>query len=319
MITEEFAVVQEGEFEQFVIGDEAELEVLINGEESPEAVNWGDIIEVTLSVRNITSEDLQNLEWSLNLTPDVINWSAVSSDSSLVNESDGVIRLLPESNENMKVLPAGEGLDIKISIPIKSVPTNTGVIVGTARLRILGEDSTNILSFTKTIGPIDLAQSVRWHTTAHYFSDEGIQIGLGPLPPIVGEQTSYRIQWNLGGVESGADSIKLFTTLPTYVSWNNQFSSNMGSISYDAARRLVTWSIDNLSSYNFSNGELQAEWEIGFIPNNSHAGRIIPLTQITNLELTSSSNNIKSQSQPGLTTNLEGDVYAGGKGVVREN
>ncbi len=319
LTTEEFAVVQEGEFEQFVIGDEAELEVLVNGEESPEAVNWGDIVEVTLAVRNITSEDLKNLEWSLTLTPDVINWSAVSSDANLVNESDGVVRLLPESNESMKILAAGEESNIKISIPIKSIQTNTGVIVGTARLRILGESGVDALSFTKTIGPINLAQSVRWHTTAHYFSDEGVQVGSGPLPPVVGERTTYRIQWNLAGAESGAQSTTFSTTLPSYVSWNNQFSANRGNISYDAARRLVTWTINNLDSYNFSNGELQAEWEVGFIPNSGHAGRIIPLTQITNLELTNSSNNTKSQSQPGLTTNLEGDVYASGKGVVRED
>jgi len=313
-----FIVIQEGEFEKFIIGDEAEIKVLFNGEEELQSINWGDIADVTLSVRNITSEDLTNLEWSLSLSQDVINWSAVNSDLNIVNDTNGVIRILPDSNEDLKSLPAGETLEVKLSVPIKATPNNSDSLSGTVRLRILGDGNQEALSFSKTIALIKLAQSVRWHSTAHYFSDEGIQLGSGPLPPIVGQKTNYHIQWNIASIETGADSVVISTTLPSYVSWNNQFDISLGSINYNAASRLVTWTINNIDSYDFSNGELQAGWEVGFVPSSDQAGRVIPLTQISTLSFTNNGNN-QQQSQPGLTTNLEGDVYASGKGVVREN
>ncbi len=315
----EFSVIQEGEFEQFVIGDEVEIEVLLNKEEKLESLNWGDVLDITLIVRNITSDDLENLEWSLNITPDVVDWNAVTSDFKTSLDSLGVVRFFPEDNESMQTLGAGEEMKIGLKIPIKSLPTQTDKLQGSARLRIIGQNESDALSFSKTFGPISLKQSAKWYTSARYFSDEGVQVGTGPLPPKVGEQTIYRIQWNISGVDNNSKNVSVFTTLPPYVSWSNQFSVNFGTISYNATDRSVVWNIPDIDTYNFSaNGELQAEWEIGFIPTSDHKGRVIPLTQITTLKLTDTSDKVRTLVQPAVTTSLEGDIYAGNKGVVIE-
>lgn len=312
-------IIQEGSYEQYVIGDEAEVEVLLNGEEELSELSWGDELVVNLRARNITSEDLTNLEWSLTIPPSMVTWSGIRSDSTLsTDQSSGVVRLLPEDNDVLKIIPAGDELELSVIVPLASSAQSQTSFTGSARLRLTTESSEEPLSFTKSFGPIQLSETVNWHTTAHYYSDEGIQVGSGPLPPRVDDNTNYEINWNVGSVAGNVGSLTVRATLPPDVRWNNQFSSNQGNVTYVASTRQVVWSVSDVSGYDFTLGELEAKWEAGITPNESDLGTVITLTGAAQIELTTSDGEIVRLTNPALTTALEGDIFAQNKGVVRE-
>jgi len=172
------------------------------------------------------------------------------------------------------------------------------------------------ISFSKEIKAIPIKKAISWHVSARYYDDEGVPVGDGPLPPRVGEATTYRIFWNISDKADNVDRIVLSTSLPTNALWANQFNANHGIIKYQSAVRQVEWTITNADSVDLGQGELEAYFDVRVVPNQSAVGSTLPLTSGIDMQIFKTDNSAKAYSQSLLSTSLEGDLYAMGQGVV---
>jgi len=95
----------------------------------------------------------------------------------------------------------------------------------------------------------------------------------GPLPPRVGQKTTYTIYWQVLNISNDLSNVSVEAYLPSYVSWQGKTYPGEEDIKYDAGSGKVVWNIGRLSA---GVGVLlpvkQVAWQVGFTPSISQVG-----------------------------------------------
>ncbi|MBI2551954.1 hypothetical protein HYW17_01470 [Candidatus Uhrbacteria bacterium] len=76
-------------------------------------------------------------------------------------------------------------------------------------------------------------------TEALYFSKEGEQLGRGPWPPKVGEETRLKVFWRVAGAGAG---VVVGGKLGSHAEWTG-FAPQAQGLSYEPATRMVRWNV----------------------------------------------------------------------------
>jgi len=152
--------------------------------------------------------------------------------------------------------------------------------------------------------------------TIRYYDDEGNVLGNGPLPPAVGETTTYRVYWTINNSVHNLENIKVTATLPPHVDWFNQTDSDLGSFSYESSSKTITWNITNIST---DVAKISANFAISATPDIDDIGSFIKMISSSSLSAKDSeTGETLTDSVDSLSTDLEADEFATGKGAVVE-
>ena len=317
---EEIPTLQEGNYSLYVIGDEVELGILVNKSDDQVELSWGDEVEFEFLARNITAEELIDSDWEIELPGSLFDWNTLASTFSPVLEKPGVLKFRAGDNQVLESLLPGEEkrISFRVKLKVNPQPINNFKVKVKFHTKVNKEGAERI-SFSRDSGNIEIKSLIKWHATAHYYDDEGVQVGKGPLPPVVGQATTYRIQFNISDFSSRANKAVVTTVLPANILWAGEYNVNYGIMTYSATDRKIQWLIDDLSSYDLAQGELSAYFDIRLVPNIDALGSVLPLTGSVQLQVYKNNSITKTLSSPMLTTALPGDLYAQGKGVVQNS
>jgi hypothetical protein len=155
---------------------------------------------------------------------------------------------------------------------------------------------------------------LKFNEEVRYFSEDNIAVGSGPLPPKVGQTTSFKVYWNLTNNLHELNNLRLESALPDYVTWNDKNRTTVGNIYYDESGRKVVWEIGRLPVSVYEAG---AEFNISITPVESDRNKVLVLIPGTNIEATDSeTNSTISKVGKAKTTKLEDDPIAVGDGRV---
>ncbi|MBI2476928.1 hypothetical protein HYV72_02020 [Candidatus Uhrbacteria bacterium] len=150
-----------------------------------------------------------------------------------------------------------------------------------------------------------------------YFTDSGDQLGRGPLPPRVGQETTYWIVWNIEGTQNTLVDLSMSATLPPNVAWINKQSVTFGgSLSYSENTRTVTWNIPALDPTVIANKTVAASFAVTLIPSASDIGTRPALVRDVHFRATDTwVEKTLTRSLGHVTTRVRRDA---GTGVVRD-
>lgn len=152
-----------------------------------------------------------------------------------------------------------------------------------------------------------------------YYTDELVKLGSGPLPPKVGETTTYVVFWRLGNTVNEAERVEVTTTLPQDVTWTGQSTVSAGQhLTYNPNTREVRWELNRLpvgAGVTFPRPE--ASFEVAVTPSPQDADKILVLTKTTTATAhdTFTGTDLIATGKF-VTTELDDDLAAQGKGVV---
>lgn len=159
-----------------------------------------------------------------------------------------------------------------------------------------------------------LSKTFPFQTAVRYFTQNGEQIGVGPLPPQVGEETSYWVVWSIGPTEAALQNVSLGTRLAKGVKATGAFASVVpGNFSVQGDN--VSWAIPSLPVVD---GEPETfAFEISFAPTSEFRGQTPMLIQESYATaFDQRSGSVMRAEYKALDTNLEFDAQAKGKGRV---
>lgn len=160
-----------------------------------------------------------------------------------------------------------------------------------------------------------LSASVTFNAEARYYTPAGDQVGIGPLPPHVGQTTSYWIVWSVGPTETDLTNVTLRAALPSHVQATGKFASQFGgSFSSDASS--VLWSLPVLSA---THGDVATfAFEVALNPSVDQRGTIPTIVNVSTLHATDvQTNDAVVGMSPVITADLKNDPKVSGKGNVR--
>jgi hypothetical protein len=334
-----FQTAQRAEGVISVLAGDLSLKLVVNGSDADRTIAFGETLRGTLAYENTSGETLGNVLIRLRLeplestatssgavlpkkpsdTPKFVVWSELD-DSSSGTVSGNALTWDPDSVSVLAKLTQGQEGVFEFSVPVigpaLAASGTTGFqAVVEATVETVGKSKLNRTVRTKPM-VFKFRSDVSLAAQARYFSEEGAPQGSGPLPPVVGQPTTYRISWDLVKTLHELKNLRLTAILPKNVVWSDGIEVSAGEISYSEATREIRWQLNKLPA---DVGSAYAYFDLTLTPSSLDDGRFAQVMGETRFEATDADiNETIILTKPALTTDLQNDEGAKGKGVVRK-
>jgi len=330
----EFKPAQKSDLAVMVLSGDLSLNLVVNGSEASRSIGLGELLHVTLGYENTAIEDVRDVTLKFFVEPvysssvqmaakpvpvKVVEWSNLE-DSSSSTRSENTLTWTDKQIGVLKRLGPGQDGTLDFSLPVTSVFATSTDIIG---FQLLAEANMVWVGETKVDRTIRTAPMLfRFKTDAdltseaRYYSEEGIQFGSGPLPPVVDQTTTYRILWTIDKTFHEIKNVKVSAVLPKQVTWVGVKDVSAGEVMYDQKNKTVTWTLNRMPS---DIGEVNADFNIQLTPSQFDANRFADLLSEVRMEAKDVElDDVIVRTKPGLTTDLQNDEGAKSKGVVRK-
>ncbi len=148
----------------------------------------------------------------------------------------------------------------------------------------------------------------------YYYSPQGDQLGIGPLPPTVGIPTNYWIFWEFDNRGNDVENARLAGHLPPGAVLTGGKSLLAGDLKYEDGE--VIWEIGQLSK---DGGQYRASFEVSVTPSQKDVGRTLPLLTGINYSAFDKYCGQELQGQsPDIDTDIRSDRLGKDRGKVTE-
>ncbi|MDP1538665.1 MAG: hypothetical protein Q8M00_01395, partial [bacterium] len=153
-----------------------------------------------------------------------------------------------------------------------------------------------------------------------YFDDE-IFGNSGPLPPKVGETTTYTIIWQVKNYYNELKNVKVKATLPQNVNLTGKIfpEEQTGKITFDSQSREIVWNVgDLIVGQGILTPAPNIAFQISFVPEMNQRGQVPEL--ISEARITGQDQwtaEILQATSPSINTSLPDDEGVPEEGVVK--
>lgn len=309
--------------------------LIVNGDSKDRAINFGDTLNYSIIYQNKDEVELGDLEIKIIFETTAHKNKTLLDWTTLKDDADGIVvgtQLTPElrqgtitwtkrqMSELARFAPGSEGtINFQIKLKQFADVQDWGLKdfeiknLASVKIRKIGSE---VREETVESNPITLRVNTNLELTAQarYFNDDNIAVGSGPLPPKVGETTAYRIFWKVTNALHEVENLKISSILPENINWSNKFEIDAGEIKFDEKTREVAWTLNRMP---VDVKELGVNFEVAVTPTESDKGKFLTLLLNTNLQATDKvTGGTISKNFEALTSNLDGDPSAEGKGIV---
>lgn len=223
------------------------LTATINTGESIIASSRGAVNVVTVNWKNTTQQTISSAEIVASISGNMANKASVVVNGGLWNAELRQVSWTSTQQPVLHSIAPGESgsFAFTVQIPSTGVEINpaVGVAVGVSGILATGGERTHVDHITNAtlVFGTDLA-----------FSGEVVYLGgvfanTGPIPPVVGQETTYTIVFKVANSINSIQNAVLVGTLPNYVSWQDQVDPGTESVRYNSVTREVIWDIGTIS------------------------------------------------------------------------
>lgn len=277
----------------------------------------GETVTVTLRYRNGGKEAVTGFSAALEATsryvegasPEGLRWDG-ASDAALSRIEPGTEGTLVASFKVRETISAAD-------LENDDYPK---IRIGATATYFLADDRVQPVRLDAPVAEFSVTTRPAIAATGFYYTKDGDQVGIGPLPPKVGETTKFRVFLHMTNTTGALEGAKVEATLPPGVEWTGRTSVTDGeAIDFLPTSRRVRWTIGRIEPFVGSVGpQVGASFELALTPTDEMVGTE-PLL-LTDIVLTGTDEPtgyvVRATALP-VTTGLPFDSKAKGKGWVR--
>ncbi|MCX6743383.1 MAG: hypothetical protein NT116_04070, partial [Candidatus Parcubacteria bacterium] len=112
-------------------------------------------------------------------------------------------------------------------------------------------------------------------TTALFYTSQGDQIGVGSVPPIVGEYTSYWVIIKINNTNNKIKDLKVTAKVPSGIEFTNTYNVTDGDqIRFNESTRQLEWNVANVNALaGILNASPEARIQLAIIPTPEQVGK----------------------------------------------
>ena len=317
---EEYISQREEKITVDVVKGELLTNLILNGSSQNQPVNFNDTLNYLLVLKNKSKKPIGDLKVRAVLDSPLLDWK------SLNDKNQGLIE------ENQILWTKDQVALLDILLPEEEVEINFQInLTGLQQSKKYKEEELKVKSFFEVqINKLDnkdaeivvqsnslineLNTDLNLTSSGRYFADDNSTIGSGPLPPIVGQKTSYKIFWTITNSLHEISNIKVKTKLPDYVTFEGLPNVSAGDLNKNEQNEII-WQISRIPT---SVKESTAEFTISITPQSGDINKILTLIPEVVIEATDfQTKGTLSKTISGLTTNLDSDPLGKGKGLIQ--
>ncbi|MDO8639298.1 MAG: hypothetical protein Q7R53_00080 [bacterium] len=240
----------------------------ING--SPDYVaSPGDLLHYEISFKNLGDTPLANLFLINRLEGAVFDFQTIRSDAGDFESGDNSIVFDWKRVQNLQFLNVGEEGKVEFWIKLKD---NFGEVINPsiknkAYLSQAKEEFINKVNTKLYIGQ------------KGYFQDE-VFGNSGPIPPKVGESTTYTVNWQVKNYFNDTGNVKVKAILPREVKLTGKIfpEEQASKFSFDSQSREVVWDVGEMAGgEGVKNSPPNISFQVMLTPTASQRGAVAEL------------------------------------------
>ncbi|MEY4745220.1 MAG: hypothetical protein RL272_1165 [Candidatus Parcubacteria bacterium] len=318
-----FQLQKEASFSADVLKGDLVTALILNGKPDAQPIRFGDMLRYALTYKNTGTATLGDVQLSVvfDAAPagKVILWNDLKDKAHGLRDGNTITWTKRQVPSLGKIAAGEEGtLDFEVPVidkPIAGASSSEYQVTALLQATVGTIDGDQVGRTAKTPSIVaKMMSDTSLAAEARYFNADNIPIGSGPLPPKVGQATTYRVFWKLTNALHDVTDLKLSAKLPSNVSWTGLSNVDAGDLKFDASSEKVMWTLNWLPT---SIKTLTVSFDVALTPTEDQHGKIATLTEGTIFEATDKSNGWPLiLSAPPLTTAAETDQGAAGKGRV---
>jgi len=260
----QFVILKEIEKGVEIVKPSIFLRQEING--SPEYVATpGEWLHYTIYFKNIGDEEMKNLALISKLEGEAFDFQTIKSDLGECKPGDDSVIFDWRRVPKLQYLAPREEGKVDFWIKLKDNLGNVQNPILKNKIFILHMKEEFV---TKISSKIEVSQK-------GFYYDE-VFGNSGPIPPKVGEVTTYTILWQVKNYYSNVKNAKVRAKIPEYVSLTGKiFPEEMASkFSFDPQSREIVWSLGDLEKgKGVFTPPLSIAFQIAFLPTQSQKGQ----------------------------------------------
>ena len=300
-------------YEQETLTQTAEvvpLPIKITHSVDNDSVRPGGSAKVTVTYENVGDVAVEDLRLS------------VATDSPFAATKTVEANYKQSHPELAKVEPGQSGT-ITVSIPLRSSieqsATKVYENVPFATTASATFDMDELSQATVSDSPITttMTSPLVLSSFARYATPSGDQIGRGPLPPTVDEETSYWIFWNVRGTTNALRNVRIEGALGPNVAFTGRQTDSIDGGVIETGNQII-WSVDSLSPTLSPDSKIVGvAFEVSVLPTIDQVGTMPTL--LKNIRVTATdavTGAFVSASGATITTSLPDDSMAKGNAIV---
>lgn len=233
----------------------------------------GRSVEVTVAWRNNLPVTVRNALIEVAFEGDALDVRSIKSQTGEYNSSLNGLQWVPGRNKNLSTVDSGASGTFSFTFAPKKDIFAQGDLAKDFTIRMRGSmkalevpvgfDGVNITG--ESSKEFKVATRLTF-TQRGYFYDSRLA-NTGPLPPIVGQETTYTIVWSLLNTSSDVTGTKIRATLPTNVSWKGVTVPRDSTLTFNPSTREVTWSPERIpAGTGYSSPSREVAFQIGLVP-----------------------------------------------------
>ncbi len=287
-------------------------------------VNAGDTLEFEIAYKNNGNVGLRDVIITEKIDSALLDYSSLKLKSGSFDTDSRTITWKASDIEELANLGANQGGLLNFSIrvsntfPVGEKKDKNFIIKSVAKID--SPDVPTPISMNKIISSNEInmkVNSVVAVSVKGYYADKSIS-NSGPIPPKVGEETTYTIHWKALNISNNVSGVKVSAILPTNSQMTGKISPEGANLEYNSRTNEIVWTIGNMES---GTGLLLESPEVAFQvkikPSPDQVGREVGLlgkTTITAKDLFTEEN-ITGEYEA-KNTNLMEDASIAGKNRV---
>ncbi|MBU4030630.1 DUF11 domain-containing protein [Patescibacteria group bacterium] len=245
----------------------------------------GEDLDYQIIYQNTTDVGIRNVNITSKLEGAVLDFAELSiGDKGSFNGENQTITWNASNLPALEYLASRQegviefSLKVKDSLPVFKYDDKNFEIINT--VKIDSSETPLSLGDIQIAGQSELVTKVASQLSVQargYYYDDLIS-NSGPIPPKVGQETTYTLKWQLTNAGNDLSQVVVEAYLPPHVKWLNNFSPSSANLKYSPQTGKLVWNVGNMSS---ATGILspveQAAFQISITPSLAHLGSLVEL------------------------------------------
>jgi hypothetical protein len=254
--------------------------------ESEAPLDPGGSVSVELEYFNSSQVAMKDVIITTDLKGRAINYKEVESEKGYYDRNEKRIIWRASQVPELKILEPNEKGSLTFSVPVLAkLPSETEDDKNFEVSIISQIDSPDVPTPIGVNKLISSSQATLKVNSKVIFSVEAVYNDTfienrGPIPPRVGEETTYTIHWRIINVNNDLKDVVIKSSLPEYIEWKDRvYPINLRSqIAYNPRTKEVTWKAGDVQAFVGTRDDpKEIIFQVALIPKSSHIGKELKL------------------------------------------
>ncbi len=269
----------------------------------------GEMLHYEIFFKNIGATPFENLFLVVNLDGELFDLETIRANNASYRAGDKTILWDWKKNSALRFLPENEEGKMEFWVEVRDA------VLPTAGKNPVLKNSVD-LSIVKEEFSIKVKTKLVLEQRA-YFTNEAFG-NSGPLPPQVGQATTFTITWKAKNVYNDVSDAKIKAVLPVGLSLTGQLLPRDAKFVFDSVSREIIWDVGDIVAGTGGN-EPSFSFQVSLMPSAADRGQAAKIINTATVIATDdwTQESVSGQASEVMTTGLSDTGFDTNRGIVQ--